>query len=71
MVGFLDRDRNGGVHPDEVPQQMREDFDKALAQGDSDGNGELDLAEYWAVAVAQARRQRAASAEEADSAAGE
>ena len=49
---------------------MREEFDQALARGDRDGNGELDAAEYWAVAVAQAR-QRAASAEAADSAAGE
>ena len=60
-VGFLDRDRDGNVRPDEVPAKMREQFGKALAHGDRDGNGGLDQAEYWAVmqAQAKARVQRA------------
>ena len=45
---------------------------KALEQGDRDGNGALDQAEYWAVTQAQAkaRAQRTAQAGEDASAAG-
>ena len=52
---------------------MREEFGKALAQGDRDGNGGLDQAEYWAVTQAQAkaRAQRTVRAAEDASAAGE
>lgn len=73
-VGFLDRDRDGNVRPDEVPEDMREEFNKALEQGDRDGNGALDQAEYWAVTQAQAKAaagQRTARAAEDASAAGE
>ena len=73
MVGFLDRDRDGHVRLEEVPEDMREDFGKALEQGDRDGNGALDQAEYWAVAQAQAkaRERRTARAAGDASAAGE
>ena len=72
-IGFLDRDRDGDVRLDEVPEEMREEFGKALAQGDRDGNGGLDQTEYWEVAQAQAkaRAQRTARAAEDASAAGE
>ena len=72
-VGFLDRDRDGSVRLDEVPADMREEFVKALEQGDRDGNGALGQAEYWAVTQAQAkaRAQRTAQAAEDLPAAGE
>ena len=72
-VGFLDRDRDGSVRLDEVPGDMREEFVKALEQGDRDGNGALDQAEYWEVAQAQARAKAQSTAQAAEdaSAAGE
>ena len=70
-VGFMDRDGNGSVHPDEVPPSMREGLEKAIVEGDANADGEVNADEYLAVTRAQARARQAASAAAETPSAGE
>ena len=61
-MGFLDRDMDGRIVPQELPTRLREQMSPLFVQGDVDQDGGLSLIEYMnATLAARARRMAAAS----------
>ena len=58
-VGYMDRDMSGGVSPIELPGRLRERLAPAFANGDADGDGELNADEYTVVRRTMAQRREA------------
>lgn len=58
MMGFLDRDMDGALRPEELPERMRQRMARLFESGDADRDGALSLQEYVGVSLAMRERRR-------------
>lgn len=58
MMGFLDRDMDGALRREELPESLRERMARLFESGDADHDGALSLKEYVGASIAMRERQR-------------
>ena len=66
MMGFLDRDMDGMLRPEELPKSLKERMARLFESGDANRDGGLNLKEYVGASLAMSER-----AQEADQAVGQ